>query len=119
MDASRNGGDVAFRTPFSAEYDLVQVMSGLSPGDPWRNNPVDFRLAGLQRRGHADIWHVDRVLAFSTDECAPFLINGEDIGGNHGHPCAVRACVPGHGCTCRDAGTLWQDDAGMSHILLS
>ena len=117
MDVSRNGGDVAFRTAFSDEYDLVQVMCGLS-SIPEKNCPVDFRLAALQRKGCGDIWHMDQVLAFSTDECSPMVIHGEDIGGNHGHPCAIRVTVPGHGKTVRDVGTLWRDEGGMDFTLL-
>lgn len=117
LDAARNGEDVAFRTRFSQTHDLVQVMRGLA-STPYANHPVDFRLAALQRRGHGDIWHMDQVLAFSTDECSPLVINGEDIGGNHGHPCAVRVHVPGHGMDCRDVGSCWQDEAGMGWTLL-
>ncbi|MBE5809832.1 MAG: hypothetical protein E7318_02735 [Clostridiales bacterium] len=117
MDVSRNGGDVAFRTAFSDEYDLVQVMCGLS-SIPEKNCPVDFRLAALQRKGCGDIWHMDQVLAFSTDECSPMVIHGEDIGGNHGHPCAIRVTAPGHGKTVRDVGTLWHDEGGMGFTLL-
>ena len=117
MDVSRNGGDVAFRTAFSDEYDLVQVMSGLS-SIPEKNCPVDFRLAALQRKGHPDIWHMDQVLAFSTDECSPMVIHREDIGGNHGHPCAIRVTAPGHGRTVRDVGTLWRDEDGLHFTLL-
>ena len=117
MDISRNGGEIAFRTAFSDEYDLVQVLHGLS-SIPERNCPVDFRLAALQRKGHPDIWHMDQVLAFSTDECSPMVIHGEDIGGNHGHPCALRVTAPGHGKTVGDVGTLWQDEGGMRFTLL-
>lgn len=118
MDVSRNGCEIAFRTPFSAAHDLVQVLTGAAPGDPARNNPVDFKMAGLQRKGHPDIWHADQVLAFSTDECSPFVINGDDIGGNHGHGCAVRARVPAHGLSCREVGLVWLDDEGMDWTLL-
>ena len=117
MDISRNGGEIAFRTAFSDEYDLVLVLHGLS-SIPERNCPVDFRLAALQRKGHPDIWHMDQVLAFSTDECSPMVIHGEDIGGNHGHPCALRVTAPGHGKTVGDVGTLWQDEGGMRFTLL-
>jgi len=117
MDISRNGGEIAFRTAFSSEYDLVQVLCGLS-SIPEKNCPVDFRLAALQRKGCRDIWHMDQVLAFSTDECSPMVINGEDIGGNHGHPCAIRATVPGHGKTVRDVGSLWTDETGLTFTLL-
>lgn len=117
MDVSRNGGDVAFRTAFSDEYDLVQVMCGLS-SIPEKNCPVDFRLAALQNKGCGDIWHMDQVLAFSTDECSPMVIHGEDVGGNHGHPCTIRVTAPGHGRTVRDVGTLWQDETGLHFTLL-
>lgn len=117
MDVSRNGGDVAFRTAFDDEYDLVQVMCGLA-SIPEKNCPVDFRLAALQNKGCGDIWHMDQVLAFSTDECSPMVIHGEDIGGNHGHPCALRVTAPHHGKTVGDVGTLWQDESGMTFTLL-
>lgn len=117
MDISRNGGEIAFRTAFSAEYDLVQVMCGLS-SIPEKNCPVDFRLAALQHKGCRDIWHMDQVLAFSTDECSPMVINGEDIGGNHGHPCAIRVTVPQHGKTVQDVGLVWTDMSGIPFTLL-
>jgi len=117
MDVSRNGTEVAFRTAFSAEYDLVQVLTGLS-SLPDKNCPVDFKLAALQHRGCRDIWHMDQVLAFSTDECSPMVIRGEDIGGNHGHPCALRVAAPGHGRQLADVGTLWRDESGMTFTLL-
>lgn len=117
MDVSRSGGDVAFRTAFSGEYDLVQILRGLT-STPYANHPVDFRAAGLQRKGHPDIWHMDQVLAFSTDECSPMVINGEDIGGNHGHPCALRVFAPGHGKNVRDVGSLWTDESGLHFTLL-
>ncbi len=118
MDVSRNGCEIAFRTPFSPTQDLVQVLIGAAPGDPTRNNPVDFKMAGLQRKGHPDIWHVDQVLAFSTDECSPFVINHDDIGGNHGHCCALRLTAPAHGLTCRHVGLVWQDESGMNWTLV-
>lgn len=108
---------MAFCTAFSDQYDLVQVMHGLS-SLPGRNCPVDFRLAGLKRKDCSDIWHVDQVLAFCTDECSPMIINGEDIGGNHGHPCALRVKAPGHGKDVRDVGSLWQDERGLRFTLL-
>ncbi|MGN1020387.1 MAG: hypothetical protein ACI4O7_08420 [Aristaeellaceae bacterium] len=117
MDAARSGDDVVFRTSFSGDYDLVQVFRGMNPAVN-ENHPVDFRLAALQRRDHRDIWHMDHVLSFATDECPPVVINGEDIGGNHGHPCAVRVRVPAHGLDVRDVGSLWTDDDGISFTLL-
>lgn len=117
MDVSRNGGEIAFRTHFSDEYDLVQVLCGLS-SIPEKNCPVDFRLAALQNKGCRDIWHMDQVLAFSTDECSPMVLNREDIGGNHGHPCGIRVTVPQHGLTVRDVGTLWRDESGLTFTLL-
>ncbi len=117
MDVSRNGGEIAIRTAFSDEHDLVQVLCGLS-SIPEKNCPVDFRLAALQRKGHPDIWHMDQVLAFCTDECPPLVIHGEDTGGNHGHPCAIRVHAPGHGKTVRDVGTLWRDASGLTFTLL-
>ncbi len=117
VDISRNGGDAVFRTPFSETYDLLQVLHGLT-STPYANHPVDFRLAALQRKGHPDIWHMDQVLAFSTDECSPMVINGEDIGGNHGHPCGVEVADPDHGKDVTDVGSLWVDDAGMRWTLL-
>ena len=117
MDVSRNGGEIAFRTHFSDEYDLVQVLCGLS-SIPEKNCPVDFRLAALQNKGCRDIWHMDQVLAFSTDECSPMVLNREDIGGNHGHPCGIRVTVPQHGLKVQDVGTLWQDESGFTFTLL-
>lgn len=117
MDVSRSGGDLAVRTAFSDEYDLVQILRGLT-STPYANHPVDFRAAGLQRRGHPDIWHLDQVLAFSTDECSPMVINGEDIGGNHGHPCAISVQAPAHGKDLRDVGSLWADEEGTRFTLL-
>ncbi len=117
MIVSISGADIAIRTPFSETQDLTQVLRGIRKTHSGRNEPVDFRLAGLVRKNYPDIWHVDQVLAFSTDECSPFVINGEDIGGNHGHPCGM-AVQAEHSCTCRDIGTRYLDEAGMGWTLL-
>lgn len=74
MDAARSGDDVAFRTAFSDNFDLVQIFRGMNPTVN-ENHPVDFRLAAH------DILHMDHVLSFATDECPPVVINGENIGG--------------------------------------
>ncbi len=118
MIVSISGGDIAIRTPFNARYDLTQVLRGVRKTHSGRNEPVDFRLAGLVHTHQADIWHVDRVLAFSTDECSPFVMLGEDVGGNHGYPCGMLLEIPGHGMTCRDVGTLFADEGGMGWTLL-
>ncbi len=118
MDISISGADIAIRTPFAEGFDLTQVLRGMAPTAGDRNDPVDFRLAGLVRRGHRDIWHVDRVLAFSTDECSPFVINGEDVGGNHGHPCGMGVRADRHGLSLRDVGTYWTDETGLGWTLL-
>ncbi|MBQ3669723.1 MAG: hypothetical protein II920_10920 [Clostridia bacterium] len=117
MDVSASGADAVFRTAFSPEYDLIQIMRGLK-SVPGTNSPVDFRLAALTRKGQSDIWHADRVLAFSTDECAPVVINGEDMGGNHALPCCVRVISPGHGLNVTHTGGLYRDESGLGFTLL-
>lgn len=118
VDISINGAQVAFRTPFSPFFDLIQIFQGLDEGPLFQNNPVDFLAAGLQRKGHPDIWHMDQVLAFSTDEASPVVINGEDIGCNHSHPCGVEMLAPCHGKDCTDIGSLWQDQTGLTWTLM-
>ncbi len=118
MIVSISGADIAIRTPFSDTQDLTQVLRGVRKTVSDRNEPVDFRLAGLVNRRHPDVWHVDQVLAFSTDECSPFVMDGEDVGGNHGYPCGMRLRVPAHGLTCRDVGTIFTDDAHVRWTLV-
>ena len=117
MDAAKSGADLVVRTAFSERYDLVQIMRGLEPV-PGQNSPVDFRLAALCDREQTDIWHADRVLAFSTDECPPLVINGEDIGGNHGQPCLIRVTAPEHKLSAKDAGSFWKDESGLGFTLI-
>ncbi|MCR4621154.1 MAG: hypothetical protein K5663_03650 [Clostridiales bacterium] len=117
MDASKSGADLAVRTAFSERYDLLQIMRGLE-AVPGQNSPVDFRLAALCDKEQADIWHADRVLAFSTDECPPLVINGEDIGGNHGQPCLIRVTAPAHKLSEKDTGSLWKDESGLGFTLM-
>lgn len=93
MDIAFHDTMAVFRTPFSDRFDLVQAFSGVRGGDILSNHPVDFRYAALTRRECRDIWHADRVLALSTDEAPPQLIDGGDIGGNHGAECAILARV--------------------------
>ncbi len=69
---------------------------------------MDFRAAGLQRKGSYDIWHMDKVLALSTDEASPMIINDDDIGCNHSQPCGVSVTAPAHGKNCADIGSLWR-----------
>ena len=117
MDAAKSGADLALRTAFSERYDLLQIMRGLE-ALPGQNSPVDFRLAALCDRDQTDIWHADRVLAFSTDECPPLVINGEDIGGNHGQPCLIRVAAPGHNLSAKDIGSCWKDESGLGFTLM-
>ncbi len=117
MDAAKNGADLAVRTAFSERYDLLQIMRGLE-SVPGQNSPVDFRLAALCGKEQMDIWHADRVLAFSTDECPPLVINGEDIGGNHGQPCMIRVTVPAHNLSAKDIGSFWKDETGLGFTLM-
>ncbi len=118
MDVAASGADVAFRTAFSPEFDLIQIMRGLK-SVPGTNSPVDFRLAALTQKEQSDIWHADRVLSFSTDECAPIVINGEDIGGNHAKLCCVRVISPAHGLNVTHTGGLFRDESGLRFTLLS
>ena len=60
---------------------------------------------------------MDHVLSFATNECPPVVINGEDIWGNHGPPCAVRVRISSLGLDVRDVGSLWADDTGMPFTL--
>ena len=46
MDAARSGDDVAFRTAFFDDFDLVRIFRGMNPAVN-ENHPVDFRLAAL------------------------------------------------------------------------
>ena len=117
MDAAKNGADLAVRTTFSERYDLLQIMRGLE-SVPGQNSPVDFRLAALCDKEQTDIWHADRVLAFSTDECPPLVINGEDIGGNHGQPCQIRVTAPAHNLSAKDTGSYWKDESGLGFTLI-
>ncbi len=117
MDAAKSGADLAVRTAFSERYDLLQIMRGLE-SVPGQNSPVDFRLAALCDREQPDIWHADRVLAFSTDECPPLVINGEDIGGNHGQPCLIRVTAPAHNLSAKDTGSFWKDGSGLGFTLV-
>lgn len=117
MDAAKSGTDLAVRTDFSDKFDLLQIMRGLEPV-PGQNSPVDFRIAALCDKEQTDIWHADRVLAFSTDECPPLVINGEDIGGNHGQPCLIRVTAPAHDLSAKDTGSYWKDESGLGFTLM-
>ena len=117
MDVAKNGADLAVRTAFSERYDLLQIMRGIESA-PGQNSPVDFRLAALCDKGQTDIWHADRVLAFSTDECPPLVINGEDIGGNHGQPCLIRVTALDHNLSAKDTGSYWKDESGLGFTLM-
>jgi hypothetical protein len=117
MDVAKSGTDLAVRTAFSERYDLLQIMRGIE-SVPGQNSPVDFRLAALCDKGQTDIWHADRVLAFSTDECPPLVINGEDIGGNHGQPCLIRVTALDHNLFAKDTGSYWKDESGLGFTLM-
>lgn len=118
MDISLHRTQLCVRTNFSEEKDLIQIFSGMASEHLNYNDPIDFRVAGLQRKGHCDIWHVDTVLAASTDEAAPVMLLSDWMGSNHGYGCAVKAYVPGHDKDCADIGSLWMDEEGMEWTLL-
>ena len=114
MEYSIHHDKVAVRTHFSETYDLTQFFHGVclpenKPTDI--NRPVDFLGAGLVRRNVGDIWHIDRMLSFATDEATPLMIGGGDIGANHGYPCLVRAALTGD-VTAAEPDTVWQDENG-------
>lgn len=117
MELSIHGDKVVVRTRFSDRYDLSQIFQGVclpeqKPDD--RNMPVDFLCAGLVRREARDIWHIDRMLAYSTDEATPLMIGGGDVGANHGYPCLVRAKLwaEGGALAAAQPDTVWTDGAG-------
>jgi len=118
MDVSLYGSFLSIRTPFSPAHDLIQIFSGVKGGTITQNCPVDFHAAGLQRKGHADIWHIDTMLAYCTDETSCLFIDSEDIGANHSFPYGVQAEVPNHDKTYADIGSLWKDDSGLSWTLV-
>ncbi len=118
MDLSLNGSSVVVSTPFSEGHSLQQIFACVKDEYLYSNNPIEFRAAGLKRKANRDIWHMDTVLSLSTDETPPALLNGEDIGGNHGFPCETAAVCPSHGKTPEDIGSLWRDEAGILWTLL-
>ncbi|MBR4359427.1 MAG: hypothetical protein IKP32_02275 [Clostridia bacterium] len=111
MKISLNKSMAVFRTPFSPTHDLTQAFSGLGDIGVGDQNPVDFAWAGLVRRSCRDIWHADQVLALSTDEAPPMLVNGADIGGHHAWECAVMAEGAPGDWRYADIGTDWRDGA--------
>ncbi len=118
MDISQSSGEIVFRTPYSDQYNLLQFFRGIKKGTNSFNCPVSFHTAGFQRKDHPDLWHVDVVLSFATDECTPQVINGTYIGANHGWPGAVVVHAPGHDKTAADVGALWQDESGLQWTLM-
>ena len=118
MDISLHQTRLSVRTSFDEERDLIQIFSGMKSENLDYNDPIDFRVAGLQRKGHGDIWHVDEALAVTTDEAAPVMLLDDWMGSNHGYSCAVRAYVPAHDKTYADIGSLWEDEAGIRWTLL-
>ena len=119
MKISFHGGEGVFRTPFDDKFDLTQIFRGLGEARALDfNGPVDFRAAGLVRRECRDIWHLDRVLALSTDEVPPLMFRGMDAGGNHSFTAATRLTLPGHGLGLADVGTLFRDDEGRRWTLI-
>ena len=119
MKISFHGGEGVFRTPFDDRFDLTQIFRGLGEARALDfNGPVDFRAAGLVRRECRDIWHLDRVLALSTDEVPPLMFRGMDAGGTHSSPAATRLTLPSHSLGLADVGTLFRDDDGRSWTLI-
>ena len=118
MDIALNKTYAVFRTPFSDSEDLVQAFSGIRGGGVNDPDPVDYFYAGLVCKTCPDIWHADRLLALSTDEAPPQVIQGMDIGGNHAPECAVAAETGGCLLSAADIGTLWQDERGLGWTFL-
>lgn len=118
MDISIHADKLAVRTVYNDRYNLVQFFRGIKSDFLDYNCPVDTLAAGLQRKNEADLWHVDITLALCTDESAPFSVNGECIGSNHGHPCGVVVECENHQKSFCDIGSLWQDADGIKWTLL-
>ncbi len=118
MDISQSAGEVVFRTQYSERYNLLQFFRGIKKGTNSFNVPVSFHTAGFQRKDHPDMWHVDTVLSFATDECVPQKINGQAVGANHAWPGAVMVHIPGHDKTVADVASLWKDETGLFWTLV-
>ncbi|MBR5236243.1 MAG: hypothetical protein IKW06_02565 [Clostridia bacterium] len=118
MEISTYKGMVVFKTEFNEKFDLLQYFRAIDMEDITYHAATDFKAAGLQRKGHMDIWHMDIALAVSTDECPPQQLNKNYMGGNHGAPFCV--CVQS-GDICEEdyeIGSVWLDDEGTKWMLL-
>ncbi len=118
MEISTCNSMAVFKTEFNEKFDLVQYFRGINMENVTQHTATDFYAAGLQRKGHIDIWHMDIPLAVSTDECTPQFINKEYLGGNHGAPFCT--CVQSESI-CEESyeiGSVWIDEEGTKWMLL-
>ena len=118
MDVCKHDNFLNVRTSFSDTYDLIQIFTGIQEGLPTRNGPVDFRACALQRKDHIDMWHLDVVLSYATDEAAPVYLLEDHIGANHGYSGAVCVKTQGHDKTVQDIGSRWKDDKDIMWTLI-
>lgn len=119
MNFHLHNDDLVVRTPFDDRYDLVQVMHGMRmDACNEYNHPVDFRCAGLVDKTDRDIWHIDILLSWATDEATPAIVYGKNIGANHAFPCAVVVQPTEALVEVRDIGTRFSDEEGVGFTLL-
>ncbi len=119
MKICKGYGSTLFISNYDNQHNLtLKLTNVIARDDGVLNRPVDFLETGLAPKDCPDEWTGSQILSINTDEAVPPRINGIAIGGNHGHPCAIDVLHYGHGKTCRDVGSVWVDDAGVTFYLV-
>jgi hypothetical protein len=116
LTVARQGDRVLLRSALSATHDLVLSVGRGS------NGQFNFEGAYLvapstpftaERPPHETLFHN------SSDDAAPWHVNGTYIGGNHGALGVLELISAGHGLGKSDVGTSWRDGAGRPLHLVS
>ncbi len=104
----RNDPFFAITSSYNDTYNLRQNLALLSYNDPYENQHFDFSGAALVEKAtgtEKQLVNIDW-----QDESAPFLINGDYTGCNHGMP-GILVESTGHDKTFADIGTVWKEDS--------
>ena len=110
MKVTRNGEEIMLQTSFPGGYTLNQGGSGTSGP----NKQFNFKWVTLTKEGSGEI-----KVKNSTDDTAPWNLNGTYIGANHGdYSATALICNEPHALTKNDLGSEWTNSKGIRFYVL-
>jgi len=116
IDNTQQDSDIAVRTPFNTESDLVHYARVLK--NDGRNNVINLLGARLIPNSSADAYSIGVNLQSATDDATPPYFNGDYAGANHGYSKVIKVTLTNHGKTFADIGSEWTDNVNSKFYII-